>query len=56
LQKGLGARDRARLTDYLENIREIERRIQQIERRNSTQVTTPNAPLGVPDSSMSMSS
>jgi hypothetical protein len=50
LQRGLGARDRARLSDYLENIREIERRIQQIERRNSIQVTTPNAPLGVPDS------
>jgi hypothetical protein len=50
LQRGLGARDRARLTDYLDNIREIERRIQQIERRNDTQVTSPDRPLGVPDS------
>src|SRR6188768_3283668 len=31
LSRGLGARDRARLNDYLENIREIERRIQQVE-------------------------
>jgi len=50
LQKGLGVRDRARLNDYLDNIREIERRIQQVERRNGSQVRTPDAPLGVPDS------
>src|SRR4029434_1577519 len=45
---GLGVRDRARLNDYLDNIREIERRIQQVERRNGSQVRTPDAPLGVP--------
>jgi hypothetical protein len=50
LQRGLGARDRTRLNDYLDNIREIERRIQQVERRNGTEVNTPEAPLGVPDS------
>ena len=50
LQRGLGKRDRARLTDYLDNVREIERRIQQVERRNGTEVRTPDAPLGVPDS------
>ena len=49
LQRGLGVRDRARLNDYLENIREIERRIQQVERRNGTQAVTPDAPLGVPE-------
>src|SRR5262245_8973513 len=49
LQRGLGARDRARLTDYLDNIREIERRIQQVEKRDRTQTTAPDAPLGVPD-------
>lgn len=49
LQRGLGARDRARLSDYLENIREIERRIQQVERRDRSQIATPDAPLGVPD-------
>ena len=49
LQRGLGARDSARLTDYLDNIREIERRIQRTEEKNSTRVTL-DAPLGVPES------
>jgi hypothetical protein len=48
LQRGLGTRDRARVGDYLENIREIERRIQQTEAHNAT--TTLDAPVGVPDS------
>src|SRR6185503_4190247 len=38
LQRGLGTRDRARLSDYLENIREVERRIQQVEKRSGLQV------------------
>ena len=50
LQKGLGTRDKARLTDYLDNIREIERRIQQTERRGLDKAATTTAPLGVPDS------
>src|SRR6185503_13521091 len=50
LQRGLGTRDRARLNDYLDNIREIERRIQQIERRSTSDVGTLNAPAGVPES------
>ena len=47
-----GAADRARLQDYLENIREIERRIQQVEARNSSGESRelPDAPIGVPDS------
>jgi hypothetical protein len=36
LTKDLGAADRARLADYLEDVREIERRIQRIEAQNST--------------------
>src|SRR5438874_1101793 len=36
LQKELGTADRARLSDYLDNIREIERRIQKIEAYNSS--------------------
>src|SRR5215471_7717538 len=35
LERSLGPRDRARLGDYLDNIREIERRIQQTESRNT---------------------
>ncbi len=49
LQRGLGTRDRARVGDYLDNIREIERRIQQTEAHNSA-TTTLDAPVGVPDS------
>ena len=48
LRVGLGARDSARLVDYLDNIREIERRIQRTEEQNSTEVEL-DAPLGVPD-------
>ena len=50
LQQGLGPRDRIRLGDYLDNLREIERRIQRQEARSATQVDAPDAPIGVPDS------
>ena len=52
MQKDLGAADRARLNDYLDDVREIERRIQKIEAHNSTgeQRELPGAPIGVPDS------
>ena len=52
LQKDLGAGDRARLNDYLENVREIERRIQKVEKYNSSGEPRdlPGAPIGVPDS------
>lgn len=52
LQKGLGASDRQRLNAYLEDVREIERRIQKIEKYNSSGEARalPAAPLGVPDS------
>ena len=51
LRKELGAADKQRLKDYLENIREIERRIQQVEARNQSGETRelPDAPIGVPD-------
>jgi hypothetical protein len=52
LKKGLGAADRARLTDYLDEVREIERRIQKVEERNRSGEARelPGAPIGVPDS------
>lgn len=52
LKTRLGTRDRVRLDMYLENIREIERRIQKIEERNASgeERELPNAPIGVPDS------
>jgi len=52
LRRDLGTTDRARLSDYLENVREIERRIQRVEARNASgeQREMPEAPIGVPDS------
>ena len=52
LQKDLAPSDRARLNDYLDDVREIERRIQRIEKYNASGEARalPAAPLGVPDS------
>jgi hypothetical protein len=52
LQRELGAADRARMDQYLENIREIERRIQHVERRNASgeERELAGSPTGVPDS------
>ena len=52
MKKELGAADRARLNDYLDDVREIERRIQKVEAHNSSgeQRELPGAPIGVPDS------
>jgi hypothetical protein len=50
LQRDLGAHDKVRLTEYLEYIREIERRIQRTEAQNSSSVTTIDAPRGIPES------
>jgi hypothetical protein len=49
LENGLGARDRSRLNDYLDNIREIEQRIQRAEKQSSTSVEVPDAPVGIPE-------
>ena len=49
LERGLGARDRARLDQYLDHVREIEARIQRAERRAATDLTVPLAPVGIPD-------
>jgi hypothetical protein len=49
LQRRVGAPDRARLTDYLDHVREIERRIQLAEALNSTRVIALDAPLGIPE-------
>lgn len=49
LRLGLGARDRARLNDYLDNLREIERRIQRAEQQKDAPEATLDAPVGVPD-------
>src|SRR5207249_1111451 len=52
LKKELGAADRARLSAYLDEVREIERRIQRVEAKNASGEPRelPDAPIGVPDS------
>jgi hypothetical protein len=52
MKKELGPEDNRRLSAYLDNVREIERRIQKIEERNASGETRelPDAPIGVPDS------
>jgi hypothetical protein len=55
LKRTLGPEDRTRMDRYLEDIREVERRIQRIEARNmssggSEQRELAGAPAGVPDS------
>ncbi|HEY7339110.1 MAG TPA: DUF1552 domain-containing protein [Bryobacteraceae bacterium] len=48
LQRSLGAEDRATVGDYLDNVREIERRIQKAEQQVSADVTLPEEPPGIP--------
>jgi hypothetical protein len=50
LQGGLGASDRGRLNEYLEHVREIERRIQQAMTQTKIQADVPPEPVGVPES------
>jgi hypothetical protein len=52
LQREVGPADRSRLNDYLDDVREIERRIQRVEAQNTSGEPRelPGAPIGVPDS------
>jgi len=52
IKRSLGAEDRGRVDRYLEDIREVERRLQRIEARNTSGEPRdlPGAPAGVPDS------
>jgi hypothetical protein len=50
VQAGIGASDRVRLGQYLDHVREIERRIQRAEQRADVLVDVPDAPVGVPES------
>jgi hypothetical protein len=50
LKIGLGPRDQVRVTEYLDNVREIERRIVQAEKqRNETGIEAPPTPVGIPE-------
>src|SRR5579862_8941408 len=49
LQSGLPAADRGRVSEYLDGIREIERRIQQAQKQASSEKDVPEAPVGIPE-------
>src|SRR6186997_1767612 len=50
LQGGLGAGDRNRVAEYLDSVREIERRIQLAERQaENPNLAVPSSPTGIPD-------
>jgi hypothetical protein len=48
LQRGISAADRARLDDYLQEVREIERRVQRVGEKLNGEVALPDSPAGTP--------
>jgi len=48
LEKELPPADRRRLRDYLEEVREIERRVKQVDATLSRELELPDAPVGIP--------
>src|SRR5689334_1620069 len=48
--RGLGTRDRAKLDEYVDAVREVERGIQRAETVGLTDLPAVNRPLGIPDS------
>jgi len=48
LEKDLPAGDRRRLRDYLDEVREIERRVKQVDAQLSRNLDLPDAPVGIP--------
>jgi len=49
LQGGLGTNDRNRVAEYLDTVREIERRIQLSEKQSKSNLDVPASPSGIPD-------
>jgi hypothetical protein len=50
LEAKLGVRDRAKLSEYLDAIRDVERRIQKAEEQSALELPVVNQPAGVPQS------
>src|SRR5690606_26061863 len=48
LKRRLGPEDRVMLDDYLDSVREIERRIELLEQRDLTQLDLPEVPVALP--------
>ena len=49
LQASLGVTDRHVVNDYLDSVREIERRVQMAEKQSNSELTIPDAPIGTPN-------
>ena len=49
VQAQIGAGDRVRLSQYLDHVREIERRIRRAEQQTESILNVPSAPVGVPE-------
>jgi hypothetical protein len=49
LNKELPASDRSKMSDFLDNVREVERRIQKAENQAPKDLKVPEAPVGVPE-------
>jgi len=49
LQTSLGVQDRVVVSDYLDSVREIERRVQMAARQDKSQLSIPDAPVGTPN-------
>jgi hypothetical protein len=48
-QRRLNAQDRSIVSEYLDSVREIERRIQTMEQKDVSSLSLPDAPVGVPN-------
>src|SRR4051794_6537611 len=49
LQTSLGVRDRVVVSDYLDSVREIERRVQMASQQDTASLNIPDAPVGTPN-------
>ncbi|MEP7242810.1 MAG: DUF1552 domain-containing protein [Gammaproteobacteria bacterium] len=49
LERTLGPRDKAALSDYLGTVREIERRVEKLSHRDLSAMQLPDAPAGIPN-------
>jgi hypothetical protein len=49
LQASLGVRDRVVVSDYLDSVREIERRVQMAAQQDASSLDIPDAPVGTPN-------
>ncbi|MEO8313846.1 MAG: DUF1552 domain-containing protein [Pseudomonadota bacterium] len=50
LRRKLGIQDRVRIDDFLDTVREIERRVQKLEAQNLAGLAMPQVPAGIPES------